>query len=234
MTPEITASIFSAIIAAAVTLLVTFLKTRYDGRVVENNESKQISEEYRNLIDILKKRVDEQDIVINTLREKLALSSAERKLKEEEYEERIRELKNMHLVEVARSNELKARLLITQTNPGFPFPSWRKDQNLVMQEMSRAYEIVFLEPMGKSRKDYIGKTDHEFWPKAIADEYHKNDMDVIKGALPYYRGEEPIRVGKNNIGEEWVVVKYRYNTGQGIGCAGFAVPTGLVTLKKEK
>lgn len=66
----------------------------------------------------------------------------------------------------------------------FPFPMWIKSTGTytkpgIMLYLNPAYEEYYLEPIGKTRLDYIGKTDAEFWGNPLGTMYWSNDMKVI-------------------------------------------------------
>ncbi len=67
----------------------------------------------------------------------------------------------------------------TQTIEFMDSPYWIKevvDDKFVMRYVNKSYERKYLHKYKKTAIDYIGKTDFEFWPKDIANDYHENDM----------------------------------------------------------
>lgn len=186
-------------------------------------------EDFKLIIEQLRENSKKQDERITELEEDLKKEREERKEMEKIYEVRMSEINDRYLEEVAKAHNLQAMLLIANTNAGFPFPAWKKDNNLIMVELNDAYEVAFMKPAGKIKSDYIGKTDREYWGNPeIYEMYEKHDRLVQSGTLPYYRGEELIIVDEKEISEKWMVVKYRYPTPDGIGVAGFAIPRSLV------
>lgn len=60
------------------------------------------------------------------------------------------------------------------------FPRWRKDENGVMTSLNQAYDVIYLRPNDKSRKDYIGLNDTEMWGKEIGQIFWENDRYVLE------------------------------------------------------
>jgi len=93
-----------------------------------------------------------------------------------------KELKEYHDVTLNRLNgTLKS--FIDQME----FPAWikvvRRDGDnikFVMLEINLAYTEVF----GIKRTDYVGKTDHDVWPKEIADSFSISDLRVWSTGQP--------------------------------------------------
>ena len=52
--------------------------------------------------------------------------------------------------------------------------------DFVMVYLNDAYYDLYLQPIGKSKGDYLGKTDTEFWGEDIATIYNAHDWEVYK------------------------------------------------------
>lgn len=121
--------------------------------------------------------------------------------------------------------ELQARIqLFENRENNLPYPQWLKDTSLKMLTLNKAYEDVFLKPIGKKISDYVGKTDYEIWPKEVADKFTENDLRALeKGGK--WSGIEPIWLKDNNVSKFWRIYKHVERIGDTIvGVAGFAVP----------
>lgn len=81
------------------------------------------------------------------------------------------------------------------------YPCWYKladylDDGTVefhMQYINTAYEVEF----GKSKDEYIGRTDYQVWPKDIADAFYRNDAAVLASGK-HHRFIENVPIDKNN------------------------------------
>jgi len=110
--------------------------------------------------------------------------------------------------------------LMESANFDLPLPMWLKDERGVMLYCNHAYEVIFLEPLGKTAKDYIGKTDIEFWGDRVGGEYMKNDMSVFRSGKARYVKETVVLENKET---KWEILKYiRYAGTIKIGIAGIA------------
>lgn len=122
---------------------------------------------------------------------------------------------------------LKLKFLTLQTSmEESPFPMWVKSTGTrvhpgTMLYLNEAYENLYLLPQNKSRGDYVGKTDQEFWGQALGYLYWFNDLKVLSsGKLIDIYEPHPI----NNL-DSIRVIKYprRFNNTT-IGVAGIAIP----------
>lgn len=112
--------------------------------------------------------------------------------------------------------------LMESAHHDLPIPQWMKDTNGVMLSLNKAYEELFLLPMGLNRHDYVGNTDEEVWGVDIANRFRQIDSDVLHTGRPFngtviipYRGEE----------KEFHIIKYpRFVGGSAVGVAGLAIP----------
>jgi hypothetical protein len=210
----------------AIGVLSNYLISR---KKVDIDQGASIRDDFKVIVSELRLTIEKQSERIDELEKALKDEEIQRKEMQAIYEKRMLELNQRYMEEVRKSQSLQTMLLIANTNPGFPFPAWKKNHELVMVEINDAYEIAFQKPDGKKKSDYIGKTDREYWKvKEVYEMYEKHDRLVISGALPYYRGEEMIVTGGDDISNKWMVVKYRYPGPGGIGVAGFAIPSSLV------
>ena len=104
-------------------------------------------------------------------------------------------------------------------------PAWKKNVSGKMLWLNDAYEMYFLNPMGLTKADYVGKNDIHVWGKDVAQEYRLNDLAAIakKGFLVL---KEPITIGKYDLSTKWNVVKFAtYNKDREVtGIVGMAIP----------
>jgi hypothetical protein len=164
--------------------LTGYLTYRLSSRKQDNNEFVSIVNEYKEMLVEWKLEKKELQDEAKSLRRKI-----------EQLEKSEIELK----LEVI---SLRNQLMIFEGSHGdVPVPIWLKDTKGVMLFLNDEYEKVVLHPLGKTKKDYIGKTDYEFWTSVfgkekgaeIAKEFRGNDLDVQKGKRP------------SNIKETWKV-----------------------------
>jgi PAS domain-containing protein len=109
-----------------------------------------------------------------------------------------------------------------------PGPAWMKDETSRMLFINEVYSREW----GVSAFRYVGKFDHDIWPKEIADNFVKNDQEVIKCGcsirtleLIPRRALEPI--SEDNEAVEWIVWKWPVvKDGKIFGIAGAAFPKG--------
>ena len=95
--------------------------------------------------------------------------------------------------------------ILTAINNDIPVPIWLKSPDGKMIFVNAEYERVFLLPIGKSSKDYVGKSDFEIWDSATAIQYRNNDIKALRSYAPLYITElipmqgtkpKPLRVVK--------------------------------------
>ena len=113
-----------------------------------------------------------------------------------------------------------------------PIPMWMKDELGTMISLNDEYEKLFLVPLGKTREDYIGKNDIDFWGKEIGEIYARNDQVVVQSKKPMVT-LEPINTkdGMNKV----YVIKYPYliNGNYVVGLGGIAIES-LIEKKINK
>jgi len=114
-----------------------------------------------------------------------------------------------------------------------PIPMWMKDELGTMISLNDDYEKSFLLPLGKSREDYIGKTDVEFWGKEIGEIYSSNDQAVIQSKKPMVT-VEPINTVKGI--DKVYAIKYPYLISEQyvVGLGGIAISEDFVDSLIEK
>jgi PAS domain-containing protein len=122
-------------------------------------------------------------------------------------------------------NDLKLKLLLFETaHMELPIPMWVKDTDGTILTINRAYEKQFLEPLGKTASDYIGKTDFDIWPEEYAKKFQDNDVKALRGVV-YLNEIIPI----NNKVIELVVIKYpRKINNTVIGIGGVSIDKSLL------
>lgn len=90
-----------------------------------------------------------------------------------------------------------------------PLPCWIKTVDSVMKDLNQAYEDTFLKGIGKTRKDYQGLTDEQFWGSVgyaeIGKTYMEHDRLVIEEKKVIDLME---RVIVNGIEEKYRIIKY--------------------------
>lgn len=103
-----------------------------------------------------------------------------------------------------------------------PIPMWTKSKDGVMLDLNNAYETMFLKPNGKTKTDYVGKTDVQMWGEVIGKEYENGDelaitkRDVITFLESVKFGDKILRM--------WIV-KWPIFSGINIaGTQGMAIP----------
>jgi len=114
-----------------------------------------------------------------------------------------------------------------------PIPMWMKDELGTMISLNDEYERAFLLPLGKSREDYIGKTDVDFWGKEIGEIYTRNDQVVIHSKKPMVTVEP---VNTNDGVSKVYVIKYPYLISEQyvVGLGGIAIGEDFVESLMEK
>ena len=114
-----------------------------------------------------------------------------------------------------------------------PIPMWMKDELGTMISLNDEYERTFLLPLGKSREDYIGKTDVDFWGKEIGEIYTRNDQVVIHSKKPMVTVEP---VNTNDGVSKVYVIKYPYLISEQyvVGLGGIAIGEDFVESLMEK
>lgn len=127
------------------------------------------------------------------------------------------------------NEDLKNQLIqIRALRPDMPIPMWLKDTTGKMLSLNQAYEDVFLFPLGKTRKDYIGNYDEDIWGEQIAEIFRSNDIIVTSQKSFVEISNEDL---KNPLLNGWTFYKYPvYSHGQFIGIAGLGLPTTKKTL----
>lgn len=89
---------------------------------------------------------------------------------------------------VLRAELLNLKDLFYQLETGgsdLPIPHWIKSVGSkhkpgVMLYMNPAYETWYLEPSNLTRRDYLFKTDTEFWGEGLGAKYWEIDLEVIR------------------------------------------------------
>ena len=126
----------------------------------------------------------------------------------------------------AQVNVLQQKVtMLESSHQDAPIPIWLKDQFGIMLALNPAYEKTFLLPIGKTRDDYLHRSDYDIWPDEVAAEYIKNDK-MVQRTMDIWIGYENIIDHQGNK-VKWKIIKYpRTANGVLIGIAGIAVPHG--------
>lgn len=107
-----------------------------------------------------------------------------------------------------------------------PDIAWLKDREGVFIRVNGAFENA----CGKSRESIIGRTDHDFFPKELADRYRADDNEVIRsGERKVVEEEFQPAEGKRQV-IETIKTPIRDERGGIIGTAGIARD---VTIRRE-
>ena len=123
--------------------------------------------------------------------------------------------------------------LLKASSPNIPIPMWFKDINGVMLSVNDSYEEKFLIPLGKTRDDYIGKTDVEIWGEEIASEFWRNDQEALMSKDPISVFEN-VNAGKG-IFERYNIIKYPSKIADvAVGIAGIALPKPIRDVANRK
>lgn len=117
---------------------------------------------------------------------------------------------------------LKSNMLVLSlADDNFPNPKWIKSVDLMMLQLNKAFEDVYLKPQGLKRADYIGNYDYDIWPDDIAAQFRNGDKLVLRADTPmtFY---EYIQIDSLKEPEKIKVVKYpiRVN-GTVVGVGGY-------------
>ncbi len=93
------------------------------------------------------------------------------------------------------------------------------------------YNKKLAERFGVAEQQWIGRTDHELWPEEVANQYRKNDINVLQGGDPVESAE--VTPGPNGEDIHWKSYKFPLRDQSGsLMLAGISVDvTG--DLKKE-
>jgi cytochrome b involved in lipid metabolism len=117
--------------------------------------------------------------------------------------------------------ELQHKIEIMEFAPfSIPLPMWMKNQFGIVDFLNDEYVDTFLKPFGKAKEDYIGKTDFDVWPKEVAEEYRRHDMQVLNDGLVFNARETVI----GPLGEKtkWRIMKFLRKVPR--GTVGIAFP----------
>ena len=87
-----------------------------------------------------------------------------------------------------------------------PLPQWVKDKKGRVISMNKAFEDIFLLPIGKTLEDYIGYTDTEVWGEEIGSEYAENDLEVLRKRRAIHNVETVLT--KSGKKKYWYTFKY--------------------------
>jgi hypothetical protein len=174
------------------------------------------------LRDKRKDNTDEFKDLLNYMKEMLAERDKELEKFQQENDECREEISKLR----EELNELKSKLIVLESaHFDIPFPMWLKSLDGKMISLNTEYENHFLLPLKKKARDYIGKTDHEFWGPEIGKEYIFNDNMTLKSKNGYWSGTETIRINDEDHTSQWTIVKYvRYSGRTAIGIGGIAIP----------
>lgn len=127
-------------------------------------------------------------------------------------------------LQIENASLLARMIAFVSSHDSSPLPMWIKDRDGKMIACNKAYETIFLKPIGKKMSDYINKTDFDIWEEPVAEAFQKRDKEVFQtekvvDCMELVPSEEnPARLIR--------VIKYpRYSPGieQPFGVAGIAI-----------
>lgn len=142
-----------------------------------------------------------------------------------QHAEAIQSLKELIIKRDKEIIQLRNHIMVFEgSHIDVPIPRWLKDSSGKVLFLNRAFEKEILYPLNKEAKDYLNKTDAEFWDLKTSELFNKNDLHVIRTKQP----KEFIETwpGDNNTIIEGRVLKYpRYfaNTKNIIGVGGMVL-----------
>ena len=152
----------------------------------DNNDFISIISEHKQLLEIYK---EEYKTEVVELRKKL--ESVELKL----------------IMRDAEITQLRNQLMIFESSHSdIPIPVWLKDTDGKMLFLNEEYEKAILQPLGKTRNDYIGKTDIEVWGDDIGSNFLEHDKQIIRGRRSIQF--EEVWPGANEVFYTGKVIKY--------------------------
>lgn len=228
--------ILSGVIATIITVIANRRKTKSEAQLIsseakgkESEASKTTEEVNQMLFDRMTKALDRAESKMLELQEQFF------ELKQKCDDDTLRLERQMN---EEKNQVVKLSTKLSMLEGAFqdlPLPQWLKDTDGKMLSLNKAYEDMFLRPMGKTSKDYIGKTDEDIWGKEIADRFRKNDETATRNGKGFWIGIEPIWVENNDISKHWWIFKYvRYVGTTPVGVAGLALPIKEADIDKLK
>lgn len=148
-------------------------------------------------------------------------------LKNDKQAIQIKDLQNeISEMKLAQFRSGQNSLIFNNSIDSFPFPYWVKTRDGRMVKLNRAFEEIYLEPLGKDKMDYIDKTDFEVWSEEEAIAFRQSDLDVINSKSKKVFIEKVTINGKAfNI---WVTKFPIFLNHDVIGVAGFSLPEKTV------
>ncbi|MGD9975599.1 MAG: PAS domain S-box protein, partial [Desulfatirhabdiaceae bacterium] len=97
---------------------------------------------------------------------------------------------------------------------------WQKDREGRYLQVNQAY----CQTIELSENDIIGKTDHDFFPKEIADKYVRDDLIVMNSGIPKFGMEEHHQKASGERGWSYTNKMVCFDdTGYAIGTIGFGM-----------
>lgn len=87
-----------------------------------------------------------------------------------------------------------------------PLAFWVKEfveGRFIMRYLNDEYERRYLIPNGFTKKDYIGKYDHEVWPQDVADKFHNNDITTYNKKARH-EFEEKVTIANKTYSEHFL------------------------------
>ncbi len=166
---------------------------------------------------------EQETTLYNELREELRAVRSMNQALQDQCQQLLLENAENKAKLVALESEIRLKTMLFETaHLDLPFPQWIKDEHGVMQSINAQYVDMVLKPLGLTALDYLGKTDHDVFPKEIADAFLGNDRNVWETGQAF-RGLE--LVSSPDGPKWWFIVKFlRTLKGQKLGVAGVALP----------
>lgn len=181
-----------------------FLSSKRSKRREDRNDTELITSQYQELLMVIKSERDAKQALISQQENAIRTMACEL----EELREQLRELKS----------SLSA---MESLHLDLPLPQWVKDKGSKVISMNKAYEDVFLFPIGKSIEDYIGHNDIDVWGEEIGQEFMSNDAEVMRKRKPIHVIETI--VNKKGVKKYWYIYKFPiWSNRSVIGTGGIA------------
>lgn len=110
------------------------------------------------------------------------------------------------------------------------FPAWVKEYNpkdlsFTMVAMNEIYTVVY----GKTKKEYIGFTDYDIYPKEIADHYRTRDLQALNNNNAVFVKEKTLKNGEF-FTETSVKFKIQFSTDK-VFIGGFIISGNVLDVK---
>lgn len=226
----------SSVMTAVITSISNRRKTKSEAKLIDSEAAGKHSEASKTTEEVNQMLFDRMTVALDRAEGRMIdLQTQLTELREQCNDDTIRLERTINQ---EKNNVYKLSSKLAMLEGAFqdlPLPQWLKDTDGKMLSLNKAYEQMFLNPMGKVADDYIGNTDEDIWGPEISEKFRKNDEFARKNGKGFWIGIEPIRVKNNDISKHWWIFKYvRYVGDTPVGVAGLALPIKEADLTKLK